>query len=380
MSQEEVSFTEISDSGKQISFSKKNKKLQLAPFAFLLLVATIASILTQANSENNSNKNAAAYSIIKMSCSSARYPELCYSAIVNAPGAAANLASIKDGNDVIKGQLKAATRAVKDSNDKINEIQNDPQKRFTKPQVDALSSSKDNNDYSGDALNKAHAKVDQAKADLLKYYKNEIPLSDQQAVPDINTPVSSCLSYQDTVMDGFSHSIADKQLRDSISDGVDNVKKLCSNILAMINKKTDEGIAKELKSTKRNLKEENDRNESGWPKWLSVADKRLLQSSSLTPDVVVAADGSGNYSTVSAAVAAAPTRSSKRYIIRIKAGVYRETVQVPINKTNLMFLGDGRSTTIITASRSVVDGITTFHSATVGNFRFSLHFAYCSFF
>ena len=99
---------------------------------------------------------------------------------------------------------------------------------------------------------------------------------------------------------------------------------------------------------------------------MSVADRRLLQSSSVTPDVVVAADGSGNYKTVSAAVAAAPKKSSKRYIIRIKAGVYRENVDVPKDKTNIMFLGDGRKTTIITASRNVVDGSTTFNSATVG--------------
>ncbi|MQK21754.1 pectin esterase, partial [Escherichia coli] len=77
------------------------------------------------------------------------------------------------------------------------------------------------------------------------------------------------------------------------------------------------------------------------------------------------ARGSGNVRTVSAAVAAAPERSSRRYVIRIKAGVYRENVDVPSRKSNIMFLGDGQSNTIITASRNVVDGSTTFDSATV---------------
>lgn len=103
-----------------------------------------------------------------------------------------------------------------------------------------------------------------------------------------------------------------------------------------------------------------------WPEWLSAGDRRLLQATTITPDITVAADGSGNYRTVSAAVAAAPERSTKRFIIRIKAGVYRENVVVPIRKTNLMFVGDGRTTTIITGSRNVVDGSTTFNSATVG--------------
>ena len=105
---------------------------------------------------------------------------------------------------------------------------------------------------------------------------------------------------------------------------------------------------------------------------------RLLQSSSLTPDVVVAAEGSGIIVQCQLQ-RCCPTRSSKRRIVRIKAGVYRETVQVPINKTNLMFLGDGRRKTIITASRSVVDGITAFRSATVGIFRFSIP-SFCALF
>ncbi|KAL3598012.1 hypothetical protein D5086_005930 [Populus alba] len=126
-----------------------------------------------------------------------------------------------------------------------------------------------------------------------------------------------------------------------------------------------------LKTTSRKLKEEDDSDE-GWPEWLSVTDRRLFQSSLLTPDVVVAADGSGKYRTVSAAVADAPkhsAKSGKRYIIKIKAGVYRENVEVPSEKTNIMFLGDGRKKTIITASRNVVDGGTTYHSATVAFYK-----------
>nr|GMC77398.1 pectinesterase/pectinesterase inhibitor U1 [Ipomoea batatas] len=110
---------------------------------------------------------------------------------------------------------------------------------------------------------------------------------------------------------------------------------------------------------------ENDNGDVEWAEWLSAGDRKLLQSSNVKPDVVVAADGSGNYRTVSEAVARAPERSSRRYVIRIKAGVYRENVDVPSRKTNLMFIGDGRINTIITANRNVVDGSTTFNSATV---------------
>lgn len=125
----------------------------------------------------------------------------------------------------------------------------------------------------------------------------------------------------------------------------------------------------------RKLKEEQNNGDGiQWPEWLSAGDRRLLQSSSVEPDVVVAADGSGNFRTVAAAVAAAPEKSSKRYVIRIKAGVYRENVEVPKKKTNIMFMGDGRRNTIITGSRNVVDGSTTFNSATVGKLILIINF------
>lgn len=140
--------------------------------------------------------------------------------------------------------------------------------------------------------------------------------------------------------------------------------RLCGNALAMVRNMTDTDMANER--TTRRLGEVV--NGDGFPSWLSAGDRRLLQASTVTPNVVVAADGSGDFTTVSAAVAAAPESSSSRYVIKIKAGVYTENVEVPKKKTNLMFIGDGRTNTIITGSRNVVDGSTTFHSATVGTY------------
>jgi len=157
---------------------------------------------------------------------------------------------------------------------------------------------------------------------------------------------------------------------------------MCSNALAMIKNMTETDIANfELRdksstftnNNNRKLKEvTGDLDSDGWPKWLSVGDRRLLQGSTIKADATVADDGSGDFTTVAAAVAAAPEKSNKRFVIHIKAGVYRENVEVTKKKTNIMFLGDGRGKTIITGSRNVVDGSTTFHSATVGKYCSSL--------
>ncbi|KAJ0075866.1 hypothetical protein Patl1_33861 [Pistacia atlantica] len=113
------------------------------------------------------------------------------------------------------------------------------------------------------------------------------------------------MTNQETCLDGFSYEDADKKVRKALLKGEVHVEKMCSNVLAMIKNMTDTDIANEQKTSNRKLKEEVV-DESGWPSWLSAGDRKLLQSSTVTPNVVVAADGSGNYKTVSAAVAAAP--------------------------------------------------------------------------
>ncbi|CAN6468692.1 unnamed protein product [Victoria cruziana] len=83
--------------------------------------------------------------------------------------------------------------------------------------------------------------------------------------------------------------------------------------------------------------------------------------------VVVAQDGSGNYRTIGEAVAAAPANdgSNGYYVINVKAGVYQEYVTIPKSKQYIMMVGAGMGNTIITGNRNVVDGYTTFNSATL---------------
>ena len=64
-------------------------------------------------------------------------------------------------------------------------------------------------------------------------------------------------------------------------------------------------------------------------------------------DAVVAADGSGDHTTVQAAVDAAPAGRAKPWLIFIKNGQYKEHVDIPEAKTNLHFIGQDRDLTVI---------------------------------
>ncbi|RLM73633.1 putative pectinesterase/pectinesterase inhibitor 51 [Panicum miliaceum] len=72
------------------------------------------------------------------------------------------------------------------------------------------------------------------------------------------------------------------------------------------------------------------------------------------------------YSTVQAAVDAAPNYTAGHFVIAVAAGTYKENVVIPYEKTNILLVGDGVGATVITASRSVgIDGLGTFDTATV---------------
>ncbi|XWS47659.1 hypothetical protein CRYUN_Cryun13aG0003200 [Craigia yunnanensis] len=106
-----------------------------------------------------------------------------------------------------------------------------------------------------------------------------------------------------------------------------------------------------------------------FPGWLSRHDKRLLLSSmtKVKAHLVVAKDGSGNFRTVQAALdAAAKRKRTSRFIIYVKRGVYRENIEVANTNYNIMLVGDGPKRTIITSSKSVKTGYTTYSSATAG--------------
>ncbi|XP_068658368.1 pectinesterase-like [Aristolochia californica] len=338
------------------AFTRKNKKPVIVFLSVLVLLAaviSVATIVTRKSRDQHENvaKIEASHGLIRSSCSATLFPELCFSTIGSTPSLAASLTTQKD---VIEASINITILAVEGTYFKVLKLI--AQRKLTSREKTALHDCLENVDETLDELRETY--------EDLKVYPAKKSITEQ--ADDLKILLSAAMTNQETCLDGFSHNDADKKVRKVLEKGFKHVHHMCSNALAMICNMTNTDIANEKNSvTQERRLEEEEMGEGGFPSWLSAGDRKLLQSSSVTPDVTVAADGSGNFRTVSAAVAAAPEKSTKRYVIRIKAGVYRENVEIPKKKTNLMFVGDDRKTTIITGSRNVVDGSTTFNSATV---------------
>ncbi|KAF6141208.1 hypothetical protein GIB67_024292 [Kingdonia uniflora] len=181
----------------------------------------------------------------------------------------------------------------------------------------------------------------------------------------LQTVLSAAITNQYTCLDGFAYS--DGKVRKLIEKSLYKISKLVSNSLAMVKK-----IKRKRKEQKKKKRGEvfpgYGNMVDGYPRWVSPKDRRLLQTTinQTKYDLMVAKDGSGNFTNISAAVDAAPnSTTARRYIIYVKTGAYFENVEVVRKKTMIMFVGDGIGKTVVKASRNVVDGWTTFRSATV---------------
>lgn len=66
------------------------------------------------------------------------------------------------------------------------------------------------------------------------------------------------------------------------------------------------------------------------------------------PDIVVAADGSGNFTSLQEAVLSVRDYKPTRTVIYLKQGTYREKVVIPANKCDITIIGEDAQNTVLT--------------------------------
>ncbi|KAF2304235.1 hypothetical protein GH714_028777 [Hevea brasiliensis] len=296
-------FPPLSNSSNGITSSRNKTKtrLFLGLFASILLVTAIISIIAGVASTRKSSANAindhvqqAAHAILKSSCSASLFPELCFSAISTLPDASSKIKSTKD---VIHLSLNVSKTSVEQTYLKIEKI-TFARSLFTKRETTALSDCLE-------MLNETLNEIKKAVQDLRSY--PSLKKSIAEHADDLKILVSAAMTHQETCLDGFSHGKADEKTRHGFSccrfvnhlSDERHVHRLFSNTLAMIKNMTDTDMVteKHLSSSSSGRKPEEE-NGIEWPQWMSAGDRRLLQARDGTPNVVVAADGSGHYLTV----------------------------------------------------------------------------------
>ncbi|KAG6647908.1 probable pectinesterase/pectinesterase inhibitor 7 [Carya illinoinensis] len=197
---------------------------------------------------------------------------------------------------------------------------------------------------------------------------------------DIQTLLSAILTNEQTCSDGLQATASAWGIKKGLEIPLANDTKLYSVSLALFTKGWVPGKKKSTawQPKRKQVGFKNGRlplkmSSRTRAIYESASRRKLLQSADngdevMVSDIVtVSQDGTGNFTTISDAIAAAPNNSVTAdgyFLIYVTAGVYEEYVSIAKNKKYLMMIGDGINQTIITGNRSVVDGWTTFNSAT----------------
>ncbi|KAL2345528.1 hypothetical protein Fmac_006813 [Flemingia macrophylla] len=194
---------------------------------------------------------------------------------------------------------------------------------------------------------------------------------------DFKNWLSAVISYQQACMEGFDDGHeGEKKIKEQLqTQSLDQMQKLTAITLDIVSSLShileQFGFKFNLKPASRRLLSVDNQ---GYPTWFSAADRKLLGQlerkgwrSHITPNIVVAQDGSGTVKTIAEAIAAYPNGYQGRYYIYVKAGVYDEYITVPKNAANILMYGDGPGKTVVTGRKNFVDGVKTMQTATFAN-------------
>ncbi|KAG5555114.1 hypothetical protein RHGRI_012593 [Rhododendron griersonianum] len=224
-----------------------------------------------------------------------------------------------------------------------------------------------------DALENCHELLDFSINDLKKSFETvgsfNVTKMDEY-MSDLKTWLSASITYQQTCLDGFENTTGDSG--EEMKKLLQLSGELTSNGLAIVTELSQVLSTYQLPANMRRLLSKEDNAETvadadGVPSWVGDAGRRLLSATpaTVTPNVVVAQDGSGKYKTINAALAEVPKNGNSTFVIYVKAGVYAENVNITRSMDNVFLIGDGPTKTKITGSRSYIGGYNTYKTATV---------------
>ncbi|KAK1365129.1 Pectinesterase [Heracleum sosnowskyi] len=337
---------------KNLSTRTLHQRNTLLIFIFLTLITTLFASFLPINSSNTSHHPLhIIHPTINNACVNTLYPSFCFT----------SLSSVSKKNITLHHILEITV------NQTLRHVKNTRLVfliKFVRNQDLSLQQKNAVHDCL-EMLDQTLYQLRQATDDLYSF-----PTSDDhnRSYGNLKTLLSAAMTNENTCLDGFLDLELDsdhegRRIKDELEVMLSPSLKMISNSLALI--KNLENRTRGGNVTK------------SWDMWskekkvlggMTVREEELMEvaASRLScPNVTVAKDGSGNFTTIEEAVQMAPNKSLDHFVIKIKAGIYLENVVIPRPKHNVILVGDGMNLTVIMGSRSLMDGFSTFKTATL---------------
>lgn len=317
-----------------------SKKVIIGGVASVLVVACVVAAcvtLTKHDVETSSNEIATSTKSVESMCQPTPYKTTCMKTL----SAAKNVSEPKD---YIKVAFEATVTDIKNALKETEPIKKAASDPLTK---DALKACEELFDLAVEDLRGSVTKLENFDFSKIK-----------DLVDDLKTWLSAVITYEETCLDGFIKS-EQSETRDKMVKLMNTTRELTVNGLAMV-VSFGEMITQTTGLTRKLLSNDDS--------FVEASNRKLLEISSAKPNAVVSASGGGQYQTIQQAVDAVPKNNPTPFIILVKAGTYKEYIEIDKTKTNVVLIGEGPTKTIITGDRGVKNGggTTTWHTASLG--------------
>ncbi|CAL5376842.1 unnamed protein product [Camellia sinensis] len=373
-------FDHISERRKRERQQKLKKRIIIASILIIVLLLAVAAAVcfvlyknrlsSTNNHSNNGTSNGKGNSppshptkeggvsqsqkAIKMICAPTDYKQACESSLLKAVGS--NSSATPKPKDLLKAAISVAALELNKAKNQTATF-----KFETPEQQGAFEDCMVLLDDATEELNSSISDINNQNLGKLS-----------SATPDLNNWLSAVMSYQQTCIDGFPEG----EMKTAMQKALKNTREHTSNALAIITQVASVFSnflqAPATGSTNRHLLTTSSTttaslDEDGLPSWMTHEDRRVLKvkaADKFTPNVTVAKDGSGNFSTITAALAAMPKKYQGRYVIYVKAGIYEEYITVTKEMVNVTMYGEGSQKSIVTGNKNFIDGTRTFQTAT----------------
>ncbi|KAE9464491.1 hypothetical protein C3L33_03560, partial [Rhododendron williamsianum] len=307
----------------------KGGKFVAVGFSGILVVAVVIGVVAvqKSSSSGDSNKGdvlSTTSKSVSAICSPTDHQQAC----VDSLSAVANNQSATP-KDFLQAALQYTVSAVKvalSNTTAIGNAANDPLNKM------AVEDCKELLQYAIDELQASFSMVGDSSLHTM---------NDREA--ELLNWLSAVYSYQQTCVDGFTQA----DLQKAMSDGLLNATRLTENALSIVS-----SISQILAAFNIPLINTT-----------SITTQALSNDASSRHTMKPQGDGSGQFRTIAAALAAYPKNLQGRYVIYVKAGIYDEYITVEKNQVNVFMYGDGPRKTMVTGRKSNAGGVSTFKTA-----------------
>uniref|UniRef100_A0A7N0UK16 Pectinesterase n=1 Tax=Kalanchoe fedtschenkoi TaxID=63787 RepID=A0A7N0UK16_KALFE len=322
------------------------KKVVIMGVSSIILVAMVVAVAVGVTRDGTAQKSDAeeipvSSKAVQSICQPTDYKEACEKSLSSA--------NTTEPKELVKIAFKAAKEQISlalQNSTELEKLQKDPKTS------QALQTCNEALDLAIDNLQESFDKLGSMEWSKIGDYVN-----------DLQTWLSGSYSYGTMCLDAFEdNSTSTVEAKKKMEKAIQSAKELTSNALVMVNQIEKVLSSLSFTGTSRRLLSDD-----GFPTWLSEGKRQLLSvpASRIKPNAVVAKDGSGQFKTLTDALAQVPIRKDNRtYVIHVKAGVYQEYVEIGKKMTHIMIIGDGPTKTKFTGSKNYVDGVNTFKTGT----------------